>query len=139
MFKLLHQVRAVLRTRHYSYRTEKTYTEWILQYIRFHQIRHPAEMGAAEIETFLSHLAVERSVSASTQNQALSALLFLYREVLKIDLPWLEKFAPAKKSSRVPVVLTKEEVKMIIITPFIRHAFFGGQLRHPNLAGTARL
>ncbi len=114
MSKLLDHVRAVLRTRHYSYRTEKTYIEWILQYIRFHNIKHPAEMGAAELEAFLTHLAVVRNVAASTQNQALAALLFLYREVLRVDLPWLEKFTPAKKSSRVPVVLTKDEVKIII-------------------------
>ena len=114
MYKLLDRVRAVLRTRHYSYRTEKTYIEWIIRYIRFHNIRHPQEMGASELEAFLSYLAVEKSVSASTQNQALAALLFLYREVLSVDLPWLEKFTPAKKSSRVPVVLTKEEVKIIL-------------------------
>ena len=114
MSKLLDQVRALLRTHHYSYRTEKTYIEWILQYIRFHGIKHPAEMGAAEVEAFLSHLAVERAVSASTQNQALCALLFLYKKVLNTDFPWLEKFTPAKKSSRVPVVLTKDEVKLII-------------------------
>jgi integron integrase len=113
MSKLLNQVRAVLRTRHYSYRTEKTYIEWILQYIRFHDIKHPKEMGAAEVEAFLTHLAVERTVAASTQNQALAALLFLYREVLSVDLPWLEKFTPAKKSSHIPVVLTKAEVKII--------------------------
>ncbi len=113
MSKLLDQVRAVLRTRHYSYRTEKTYIEWILQYIRFHDIKHPKEMGAAEVEAFLTHLAVERTVAASTQNQALAALLFLYREVLSVDLPWLEKFTPAKKSSHIPVVLTKAEVKII--------------------------
>ncbi len=114
MSKLLDQVRAVLRTRHYSYRTEKTYIEWILQFIRFHDIKHPNEMGAAEVEAFLTHLAVERTVAASTQNQALAALLFLYREVLSVDLPWLENFTPAKKSSHVPVVLTKAEVKIII-------------------------
>lgn len=114
MSKLLDQVRAVLRTQHYSYRTEKTYIEWILQYIRFHDIKHPAEMGAAEVQAFLSHLAVERQVAASTQNQALCALLFLYKKVLNVDLAWLDKFTPAKKSSRVPVVLTKEEVRLII-------------------------
>jgi integron integrase len=114
MSVLLDQVRAVLRTRHYSYRTEKTYIEWILQYIRFHNVKHPAEMNAVEVEAFLTHLAVERNVAASTQNQALSALLFLYREVLKIELPWLEEFTPAKKSANVPVVLTKGEVKKIL-------------------------
>ena len=114
MSKLLENVRAVMRTRHYSYETEKRYIYWIRQYIFFHNVRHPVEMGAAEIEKFLSHLAVEKSVAASTQNQALAALLFLYREILTVELPWLDKFTPAKKSSRVPVVLTKEEVKIIL-------------------------
>jgi len=100
--------------RHYSYQTEQTYLKWIRRYIGFHNIRNPKDMGAAEVEAFLSHLAVEGSVSASTQNQALFALLFLYREVLSVDLPWLDKFTAAKKSSHVPVVLTKEEVKIIV-------------------------
>ena len=114
MSKLLDDVRGVMRVRHYSYQTEKTYVYWIRQYIFFHKITHPAEMGAAEVEAFLTYLAVEKTVSASTQNQALAALLFLYKEVLKIDLLWLEDFTAAKKSSRVPVVLTKEEVRLII-------------------------
>ena len=114
MSKLLDNVRNVLRVRHYSYQTEKTYVHWIRQFIFFHKVTHPAEVGAAEVEAFLTHLAVERNVAASTQNQALAALLFLYREVLSVDLPWLDKFTPAKKSDRVPVVLTKEEVKLII-------------------------
>lgn len=114
MSKLLDNVRSVMRVRHYSYETEKRYIYWIRQYIFFHNVRHPAEMGAAEIEAFLSHLAVEKTVSASTQNQALAALLFLYREVLSVEIPWLDKFTPAKKSSRVPVVLTKEEVKSVL-------------------------
>ena len=114
MPKLLDQVRASMRVRHYSYQTEQTYLKWIRRYIGFHNIKNPVEMGAAEVEAFLSHLAVEGNVAASTQNQALAALLYLYREVLKIDLPWLEKFTPAKKSSHIPVVLTKEEVKLII-------------------------
>ena len=114
MPKLLDRARAVMRLRHYSYETEKRYIYWIRHYIGFHNIRNPVEMGAAEVEAFLTNLAVERQVSASTQNQALAALLFLYREVLSMDLPWLEKFTPAKKSSRVPIVLTKDEVKIII-------------------------
>lgn len=114
MPKLLDRVRALMRMRHYSYETEKRYIYWIRHYIGFHNIRNPAEMSAAEVEAFLSHLAVERRVSASTQNQALAALLFLYRDVLSVDLLWLEKFIPAKKSARVPVVLTKDEVKQII-------------------------
>ena len=114
MSKLLDRVRALMRMRHYSYQTEQTYLRWIRPYIGFHNIRNPSEMAAAEVEAFLSHLAVEGNVAASTQNQALAALLFLYREVLSVDLPWLEKFTPAKKSNHLPVVLTKEEVKIII-------------------------
>ena len=114
MSKLLDNVRNVMRVQHYSYQTEKTYIYWIRQYIFFHNVKHPAEMGASEIQAFLTHLAVERNVSASTQNQALASLLFLYKEVLKVDLPWLDGFTPAKKSVRVPVVLTKEEVKVIL-------------------------
>lgn len=114
MSKLLDDIRSVMRVRHYSYETEKTYIYWIRQYIFFHKITHPKEMSAAEVEAFLTHLAVEKSVSASTQNQALHALLFLYKEVLKVDLPWLKEFKTAKKSSRVPVVLTKDEVKTIL-------------------------
>ncbi len=114
MPKLLERVRSLMRMRHYSYETEKRYVYWIRHYIGFHHIINPNEMGAAKVEAFLSHLAVENQVSASTQNQALTALLFLYREVLSDDLPWLEKFTPAKKSIHVPVVLTKDEVKIII-------------------------
>ena len=114
MSKLLNDVRNVMRVQHYSYQTEKTYVHWIRQYIFFHKVTHPKEMGAGEIEAFLTHLAVERTVAASTQNQALAALLFLYRGVLKVDLPWLGKFTPAKHSNHVPVVLTKDEVKLII-------------------------
>jgi integron integrase len=113
MSKLLDQVRSLLRVRHYSYQTEQTYLKWIRRYIFFHNVKHPAEMGKTEVEGFLSHLAVEGNVSASTQNQALFALLFLYKEVLQVDLPWLNEFTPAKKSSRVPIVLTKDEVKLI--------------------------
>lgn len=114
MSKLLEETRAVMRLRHYSYKTEKIYVYWMKQYFHFHNLRHPKEMGAVEVEAFLTHLAVEKRISASTQNQALAALLFLYREVLKIDLPWLEKFTPAKKSNHLPVVLTKEEVRLIL-------------------------
>ena len=96
MPKLLEEVRDLIRTRHYSYRTEEAYLYWIRQYILFHSKRHPAEMGPAEVSQFLTHLAVNREVAASTQNQALAALLFLYRNVLKQDLPWLENVAPSK-------------------------------------------
>lgn len=114
MSELLNKVRALIRTRHYSYRTEQTYVHWIKQFILFHNKRHPAEMGAAEVTEFLSYLAVSRRVAASTQNQALAALLFLYRQTLGIDLPWLDNVVRAKRPARLPVVLTKEEVRMLL-------------------------
>ena len=112
--RLLDRVRAALRTRHCSLRTEKAYVGWIRRYIVFHGKRHPAEMGAAEITRFLSDLAIQRNVAASTQNQALSALLFLYREVLEQELPWLDDIVRAKTPERIPVVLTREEVQAVI-------------------------
>ena len=112
--KLLEQVRDCLRTKHYSIRTERAYMDWIKRYILFHGKRHPKDMSAAEVEAFLTHLAVERDVSASTQNQAKSALLFLYREVLAIELPWLENVTTAKTPKRLPVVLTEDEVKRVL-------------------------
>ena len=114
MSVLLNQIRSVLRTRHYSYQTEKIYVYWIKRYIFFHNLTHPVEMGAKEINHFLTHLAVEEKVSASTQNQAMFALLFLYKEVLCVDLPWLNDFTPAKRSVRVPVVLSPEEVATLL-------------------------
>lgn len=112
--KLLDQLRQQIRVRNYSIRTEAVYAEWVKRYIRFHHYRHPAEMGAAEIEAFLTHLAVKRDVSASTQNQALAALLFLYKEVLKLDLPWLQGVVRAKKPKHLPVVLTRVEVDALL-------------------------
>ncbi|MEK1904281.1 MAG: integron integrase [Pseudomonas sp.] len=112
--KLLTQVRQQIRVRNYSIRTETVYAEWVKRYIRFHQYRHPLEMGAAEIEAFLTHLAVTRNVAASTQNQALAALLFLYKEVLKVELPWLDGVVRAKKPAHLPVVLTREEVARVL-------------------------
>ena len=114
MPRLLEQVQNLIRTRHYSYRTEQTYIYWIKQYIFFHGKRHPAEMGATEVSAFLTHLAVARRVAASTQNQALAALLFLYRHVLCQNLPWLENVERAKRPARLPLVFTKEEVKEIL-------------------------
>ena len=114
MPRLLEQVRDQLRTRHYSYRTEQTYLNWIRQFILFHDKRHPSSLGVDHIGRFLTYLAVERTVSASTQNQALAALLFLYKHVLRIDLPRLENVARAKKPARLPVVLTRDEVKSIL-------------------------
>lgn len=112
--KLLDQVRQQIRLRNYSIRTERVYAEWIKRFIRFHAYRHPAEMGAAEIETYLSHLAVKRDVSASTQNQALAALLFLYKQVLKQELPWLDNVVRAKRPQHMPVVLTRDEVQRVL-------------------------
>lgn len=112
--KLLDQVRDKLRVKHYSIRTEQSYVGWIKRYIFFHGKRHPKDMGAEEIEAFLTHLAVEGKVSASTQNLAKSALLFLYREVLEIDLPWLDNITQAKAPKRMPVVLTVSEVQSVL-------------------------
>ncbi|QSL93225.1 integron integrase [Ectopseudomonas toyotomiensis] len=112
--KLLDQLRQQIRVRNYSIRTEAVYAEWVKRYIRFHHYRHPAEMGAVEIEAFLTHLAVKRDVSASTQNQALAALLFLYKEVLKLGLPWLQGVVRAKKPKHLPVVLTRIEVDALL-------------------------
>ena len=112
--KLLDQVRDVIRLKHYSYRTEETYVAWIRRYILFHNKRHPREMGSAEIEAFLSHLAVQEKVVASTQNQAFSALLFLYREVLRQELGESVNAMRAKRSHYLPTVLTKAEVAIIL-------------------------
>jgi integron integrase len=112
--KLLEQVVARLRVKHYSLRTEQVYVDWIKRFIWFHGKRHPKDMGATEIEIFLSHLAVERSVSASTQNQAKSALLFLYKDVLQIELPWLDNVTQAKVPKRLPVVMTQNEAKAVL-------------------------
>jgi integron integrase len=111
--KLLDRVRDAIRLKHYSIRTEQSYINWIKRYIFFHNVRHPDEMGAAEVEAFLTHLAVNENVAASTQNQALSALLFLYREVLKKDLGPIDALR-AKKPKRLPTVLTKEEVHRVL-------------------------
>jgi integron integrase len=112
--KLLDQVRQRIRARHYSPRTEKAYVHWIKRYILFHGKRHPLEMGAAEVTTFLTSLAVRDRVAASTQNQALNALLFLYRDVLAVELPWLEGLVRAKRPEHLPVVLTRDEVRTLI-------------------------
>jgi site-specific recombinase XerD len=112
--RLLDRVRDAIRSRHYSRRTEKTYVAWIRRYILFHGKRHPAEMGAQEITQFLSALAVKDKVAASTQNQALSALPFLYRAVLEQDVPWLvDDLVRAKRPERLPVVLTRHEVRAV--------------------------
>ena len=111
--KLLDQVRDVIRLKHYSLRTERAYCDWITRFIRFHRMRHPAEMRETEMSEFLTHLARSRDVSAATQNQALSALLFLYKEVLKQEIGWLQNVERARKPARLPVVLTRDEVHKI--------------------------
>jgi integron integrase len=112
--KLLDRMREAIRVRHYSLSTEKTYLHWVKRFIYFHGKRHPAEMGAAEVEAFLSALATELDVSASTQNQAMHALLFLYRDVLGVTLPWLDGITRAKVAKRLPVVLTVAEVQRLL-------------------------
>ncbi len=112
--KLLDQVREQIRLRHYSIRTETVYLQWVRRFIRFHKYCHPQEMGAPEVEAFLSDLAVRGDVSASTQNQALSAILFLYKQVLQIELPWMDGVIRARRPQRLPVVLTREEVASVL-------------------------
>lgn len=112
--KLLDQVAAKMRVKHYSIRTEKSYIDWIKRYILHFNKRHPKDMGVAEVEAFLTHLAMARNVSASTQNQAKSALLYLYKEVLGVELPWLDNVTQAKVPQRLPVVLTQAEVQAVL-------------------------
>lgn len=132
--KLLDQLRDLLRTRHYSIRTEEAYLGWVTRYIKFHGLRHPAELGAPELEAFLTYLAVTRDVAASTQNQAASAILFLYREVLGLNLPWLDGVTRAKRPKRLPVVLTPEEVAAVLdalegTTALMGRLLYGSGLR----------
>jgi len=112
--KLLDRVRATARMRHLSIRTERAYVDWIKRYIFFHNKRHPQYMGEAEIRAFISDLAVNGRVAASTQTVALSAVLFLYREVMKKDLPYVDKIERAQKPKRLPVVFTRDEAKLVV-------------------------
>lgn len=112
--RLLDRVRERLRVKHYSIRTEEQYVSWVRRYVLFHGKRHPREMGPREVEAFLTHLAVEGKVSAATQNQAKSALLFLYGQVLGAELGWLEGVTSAKSARRLPVVLTEEEARALL-------------------------
>ena len=112
--KLLDRVRATLRLNGYSPRTEEVYVDWIKRFIRFHGVRHPQEMGADEVKAFLSHLATQMNVAASTQNQAFSTLLFLYQEVLKGRLPWIDDIARAKRPAKLPVVFTQAEARTVL-------------------------
>ena len=112
--KLLDQVREAIRNKHYSYRTEKTYIDWIRRYILYHNKRHPKQMGAAEIQAFIAHLSNEREVATSTQNQALSAILFLYRTVLEKEIVLPPDLIRPVKGKRVPVVLSHREALAVI-------------------------
>ncbi|MDH4166748.1 MAG: integron integrase [Gammaproteobacteria bacterium] len=132
--RLLDQAKDKLRTLHYSYRTEQQYLQWLRRFIRFHDKRHPRTLGAPEVEAFLTYLAVTRKVSASTQNQALAALLFLYQQVLEIELPWLQDVVRAKPSRHLPVVLTHKEVRAVLAKLedeywLIGSILYGGGLR----------
>lgn len=134
MPKLLDQVREVLRMKHYSLRTEQAYVDWIKRYIFFHKKRHPEDMSETEIRAFVSDLATKKRVSASTQTVALSALLFLYREVLKKDLPFIEGIERAKRPERLPVVFTQAEVREVLtrldgVTHLIAALLYGSGLR----------
>lgn len=110
----LESVSNKIRLKHYSIRTEEAYVQWVKRFILFHKKRHPSEMGAIEVEAFLTHLAVKENVAASTQNQARSALLFMYKEVLGHELPWLNNVEQAQKPKRLPVVLAVDEVRLVL-------------------------
>jgi integron integrase len=126
--KLLDQVRDVIRRKHYSFRTEQTYVDWIRRFILFHGKKHPSEMAEAEVTQFLTYLAREGKVAASTQNQALSALLFLYKDVLKQEIGWLDQVERVKRPARLPVVLTRDEVHKIFIYLHGTHRLMAGLL-----------
>lgn len=112
--RLFDQVRDAIRVRHYSLRTEASYIQWIKRFILFHNKRHPRDMGEQEITAFLTHLAVSKNVAASTQNQALAAILFLYKEVLHRELDWMDNITRAKRSVHVPEVLSPEQVRRLL-------------------------
>jgi integron integrase len=131
---LLEQVRDALRTKHYSYRTEQSYMEWIKRYIMFHGKRHPKDLGAAEVQAYITYLATERQVAASTQNQALSAILFLYRYVLQMDLALPANIMRAERPKRLPTVLTHQEARLVIgkmsgVTQLMAKLLYGSGLR----------
>ena len=132
--RLLDQLRERVRYLHYSLSTEKVYLYWVRFFIRWHGLRHPRDMGAPEVEAFLTMLANERQVSASTHNQALSALLFLYREVLAIDLPWMDGIKRPAHTKRIPSVLTKVEVAGVLaqmegVTALLARLLYGTGMR----------
>jgi integron integrase len=138
--RLLRTLRCSLRAMHYSVRTERQYVHWVRRYVRFHGLRHPAELGEAELTAFLSDLAERGRVSASTQNQALAALLFLYRRVLRQPMPWLADVVRAKPAVRVPVVLTRDEVRLVlaeldVVPRLLAMLMYGGGLRLTEAVG----
>src|SRR5678816_2553169 len=112
--RLLDHLREAIRVRHYSYRTETQYVAWVRRYILFHGKRHPRELAGPEVESFLTHLATDRNVAAATQAQALAAILFLYKHVLKLDLPWLGNVVRASRPKRLPLVLSRSEVRRVL-------------------------
>ncbi len=112
--RLIDQLRSALRVRHYSIRTEQVYVQWVKRYILFHHKQHPKDMGEKEITAFLSHLALDRRVAASTQSQALSAILFLYKHVLDHDLEWLNDIVRAKRPVRLPTVLSRDQIRPLL-------------------------
>lgn len=126
--KLLDRVREAVRLRHFSIRTEQAYLSWVKRFVRFHGMRHPAQLDAADVVAFLSHLAVDQKVAASTQNQALAALLFLYRHVLDIELPQLEGVVRAKRPTRLPTVFSHAEVRAVLDELTGVHALAAGLL-----------
>jgi site-specific recombinase XerD len=135
--KLLDQVRHAIHLKHYSIRTEEAYVNWIKRYIYFHNVRHAAEMGAPEVRALLTHLAVKEHVAASTQNQALSALLYLYRQVLNQDLGPIDALR-AKKPKRLPTVLTRDEVHCVFahlsgVSLLMARLLYGSGLRRWNV------
>lgn len=132
--RLMDQVRAALRVRHYSLSTERSYCDWIRRFILFNQKRHPSDLGVGEVTAFLSYLATQRNVSASTQNQAKAAILFLYKQVLAQDLPWLDEVVQAKARQRLPVVLTEVEVRRLLhgmsgLTGLVASLLYGTGMR----------
>lgn len=132
--RLLDRIREVIRRKHYSLRTEETYVDWARRFVRFCDMRHPRECGAVEVQAFLSHLANEGHVAASTQNQAKSALLFVYKEVLELELPWLDNIESAKRPARLPVVLNRDEVRQLLrgtrgTSGLVLHLLYGTGMR----------
>jgi integrase len=132
--KLMDVMRTRLRCQHRSRRTEQAYCDWVDRFLRFHSFRHPREMGQVEVQAFLNHLAVDRHVTAATQNQALSAILYLYKQVLEIDLPWLQGLIRAHKPVRLPTVLSRPEVRSLLSilehpTDLVARLLYGSGLR----------